>query len=165
MKNFSIEIKWAFIIGFLGLIWIFVEKYLGYHDEKVGWYQLFSILFFPFMVLGYYFGLREKKHKYYNGNLSWSHGFISGIIISAILTLLAPFGQFLTHNFLSPDLSAKAIELATSKDTMTFEQANTYYSLNSYMMQSVFTTLSTGVVIGAVIAYFIRTKPVQNYEN
>lgn len=164
MKNFIIEIKWSLIIGILGLIWIFVEKHFGYHNDKVGYYQLFSILFFPIMALGYVLCLREKKQKYYNGNMSWTHGFISGIFLSAFLTILAPFGQFITHNFISPDMSANAIELATSKNTMTLEQATTYYNLNSFMMQSVFSTLSTGIVTGAVVAYFLRTKKIPNYE-
>ncbi|MBC8644388.1 hypothetical protein H9W95_10765 [Flavobacterium lindanitolerans] len=38
------------------------------------------------------------------------------------------------------------------------EAAANYFNLRSYIIQSIFFTLSIGMVISAIVAYFVQTK-------
>ena len=41
---------------------------------------------------------------------------------------------------------------------MTLEDAEKYFSLSNYMYTNTFSTLSNGIVISAIISYFIKSK-------
>ena len=81
MKKFKIEFKWAVIMSIIFLAWMTLEKQLGFHDEKIKWQMFFTMLIiFPNFLL-YYLALSDKKKNYYNGEMNWKQGFISGVVI------------------------------------------------------------------------------------
>jgi len=49
--------------------------------------------------------LRDKKLNFYNGQMSWTQGFISGVIVSVVVAILAPLAQYVTHEFITPKKS------------------------------------------------------------
>lgn len=158
MKKFSIEFKWAIISIIIFLAWMTLEKQLGYHNEKIKWQMLFTLLFIIPTFLLYFLALRDKKYNYYNGNMNWKEGFISAVIISFIVVVFSPITQFITHEFISPTYFEKLITLSVETKKMTLEQAKDYFNLTSYIWQSISGGLSSGVVIGAIVAYILRTK-------
>lgn len=162
MKKFKIEFKWSIIISFIYLAWMTLEKQLGFHDDKLKWQILFNLLIvFPNFVL-YYLALIDKKKNYYNGIMNWRQGFISGVVISFIIALLSPIVQFITHEFITPLFFEKMISLSVESKRMTLEQAQNYFNLTAYIWQSISGGLSFGVVIGAIIAYFLKPKELKN---
>jgi hypothetical protein len=50
------------------------------------------------------------------------------------------------------------IQFAVSQKKMTQVAANEYFNLISYIKQSVFGSLSMGVVTSAIVAYFVQSK-------
>lgn len=162
MKKFKIEFKWSIIISFIYLAWMTLEKQLGFHDDKLKWQILFNLLIvFPNFVL-YYLALIDKKKNYYNGIMNWRQGFISGVVISFIIALLSPIIQFINHEFITPLFFEKMISLSVESKRMTLEQAQNYFNLTAYIWQSISGGLSFGVVIGAIIAYFLKPKELKN---
>lgn len=160
MKKFAIEIKWAIISIIIFLAWMTLEKQLGFHDEKLKWQMVFTLLIlFPTFLI-YYLALRDKKKNYYQNNMNWKQGFVSSIVISFVVAIFSPISQFITHEFITPDYFEKMISLSVESKRMTLEQAQNYFNLSAYIWESISGGISMGVVIGAIVAYLIRTKTV-----
>lgn len=160
MKKFIIEFKWAIISIIIILAWMTLEKKLGFHDEKIKWQLLFTMLiFFPTFLL-YYFALRDKKKNYYQGIITWKQGFISCVVLSFIVAFFSPITQFITHELISPNYFDNMISYTVESKKFTLEKAQSYFNLSAYIWQSVSGGLSFGVVIGAIVAYILKTKTI-----
>ncbi|MCL9770047.1 DUF4199 domain-containing protein [Flavobacterium sp. HXWNR69] len=158
MKKFTIEFKWAIISVIIFLAWMTLEKQLGFHNEKIKWQMVFTLLYiFPSFLL-YYLALRDKKKNYYKNNMNWRQGFISSIVISFIIAVFSPITQFITHEFISPQYFERLISLSVESKRMTLEQAQSYFNLTAYIWQNISSGISIGVVFGAIVAYMIKTK-------
>lgn len=162
MRNFATEIKWAVILSMSTIGFAYLVKYLGYYDEKIASFQLFSLLLAPIWVIIYFLGIKEKKVEFFKNQMDWKRGFVSGIIIAAIAAFLAPFGEWYTYEIIAPEYFSNAIKIITEEGKMNEEMAQTYFSLNSYIMQSIFNTLSGGVVIAALVSLILKTKINEN---
>ncbi|UOX33451.1 DUF4199 domain-containing protein [Flavobacterium sediminilitoris] len=157
MKKFEIEIKWTIIYSLVYIIWMYIEKLLGWHNESILYQPVYNLLFTPVSVFLFTLALIDKKRNYYKNEIDWKQGSISGIILSVLITVLNPAVLYITHNFISPDFFDNAINASIS-DTFTLEKAKAHFNINTAISNSVFEKLSFGVVISATISYFIRTK-------
>lgn len=158
MKKFKIEFKWAVIMSIIFLAWMTLEEQLGFHDEKIKWQMFFTMLIIFPNFLMYYLALNDKKKNFYNGEMNWKQGFISGVIISFIVVLFSPITQFITHEFITPNYFDKLITLSVESKRLTLEEAKNYFNLTAYIWQSISGGLSFGIVIGAIVAYILKTK-------
>ena len=158
MKKFSIEIKWALIGIIIFLAWMTLEKELGFNDEKIKWQPLFNLLYIFPTFLVYYLALREKKIKFYQQNMNWKQGLISAIVISFIIVFFSPITQFITHEFISPNFLDNTINYSVSRKKLTLAEAKEYTTLTSSIWKNISDGLSFGVVIGAIVAYLLKTK-------
>jgi len=162
MKNFKIEIKWALIFIVVQLIWMFLEKAVGLHDEHISKHLIFTNFFAIVAIIVYVLALRDKKNTFFKGTMNWKQGFISGIVISALVAAMSPLSQYIINTFITPEYFKNVIAFATESGTMSLEDAQSYFSLKSYMMQSAFGALAMGVVTAAVVAFFIKSKETTN---
>ncbi|MCP9198343.1 DUF4199 domain-containing protein [Gramella sp. GC03-9] len=157
MKKFAIEIKWGIIFTIVSLVWMFIEKALGWHDEKIAQHAIYTNIFGIVAVLLYVLALLDKRKNFYKDQMNWSQGFVSGVIISIVVAILSPLAMFITHEFITPDYFDNAIthsiEIGNKR-----EDAEAYFNLNSYMLQAFFFSLTVGIVTSAVVALFVRKK-------
>lgn len=162
MKNYTIEIKWTFRFILLVLAWAIGEKFIGLHDQHIDKYIIYTNLFALPAFLFFYLALREKKKYFFNNQITWTQGFISGVILSFFIALLMPFAQLVIYESITPHFFETAIEYKTKspllKYHMTLEAAQHYFNLRSYIIESVYTVLSMGTIAGAIIALIIRNK-------
>jgi hypothetical protein len=158
MKKFTIEIKWGVIFTIAGLLWMFLEKKLGWHDALIAKQPVYSMLFAIIAILIFVIALKDKKTNYYNSNMDWKQGFISGCIVSLVVAILSPLSQYITVEFISPNYFQNAINNAVLNNKMKLEDAKAFFNLNSYIFQAAFGGLSMGIVTSAIVAYFIKTK-------
>ena len=73
--------------------------------------------------------------------------------------MLAPLTQWITSTIITPEYFPNVI--AHSVDTgfyETVEEAEAYFNLKNYMVQSVIGALVMGVITTAVVALFVRSK-------
>lgn len=155
MKKFEIELKWGAIISTLSVIWFLLERIVGIHDDYITYQLLSSFLFFLLTIYLYYVALQEKNELVFDFKMVWKQGFISAIYISFILALFSPVCYYICYVFISPDFFKHAIVNATKNNPNNLENATTYFSLPSYIKQGIFSSLSFGVVVGAVVSYFL----------
>ena len=158
MKKFATEIKWGVIFTIATLLWTVLEKILGWHGASIHMHAIYTNLFAFVAITIFVFALLDKRKKDFGGKITWFQGFLSGVIISLIVAVLAPLSQYITHEFISPDYFKNAIEYAVENKKMSQKNAEIYFSFNSYLIQSSFGALGMGGVTSAIISLFIRKK-------
>lgn len=158
MKNIKIEIKWALIFILSMLAWMFFEKSMGWHDEKIAVHATYTNFFAIPAILVYVLALLDKKKNFYSGVMSYKQGVISGLIITVIVTVLSPLAQYITSTIITPDYFPNVIEYAVSSGKMTQSDAEAYFNINSYMIQSVIGALVMGLVTSLIVAIFVKSK-------
>lgn len=159
MKKIKLEIKWALIFVVMSLLWMTFEKLVGLHDVHIDKHMYLTNLFAIPAILVYVFALREKKKEYYSGQMTFKQGFISGLIITLIVAALSPLTQWITSTIITPEYFPNVI--AYSLETgyhSSLEEAEAYFNLENYIIQSVIGAFVMGVVTAAIVAFFVKTK-------
>ncbi|HOI31570.1 MAG: DUF4199 domain-containing protein [Bacteroidales bacterium] len=159
MKTIKIEIKWALIFVIMSLLWMWLEKLSGLHSTHIDKHMYLTNLFAIPAILVYVLALCEKKQKYYQGRMTYVQGLVSGLIITAVVTLFSPLTQWITSTIITPEYFPNVIEhsVATGYHSSR-EEAEAYFSLENYMKQSVIGALVMGVITSAIVALFVRSK-------
>jgi hypothetical protein len=158
MEKFKIEFKWAIIFSICSLFWMYFEKTMGWHDEKVKFQPIFTMLFGIIAIILYTSALLNKKKIYFNNEINWKQGFVSGAILSLIIAAFTPITQFISFEYISPNFFTNMINYKLEHTKMTLEDANRYFTLSNYIYTNTFSTLSNGIVISAIISFFIKSK-------
>lgn len=156
MKNYKVEIKWALIFVVMMLIWMVFERITGLHDEHLDKHAIFTNLVAIPAVAIYVLALLDKRKTDYDGYMTYKQGFISGIIITVIVTIFSPLTQYLTTSIISPDYFANMIEFVVEKGTMTREAAENYFNTKSYIVQTLMATPVMGLFTTAIVAFFTK---------
>ncbi|MBR8538006.1 DUF4199 domain-containing protein [Carboxylicivirga sediminis] len=154
MKKIAIELKWGIIFFAAVLLWAVFEKSIGLHDERIDKHYFLTNFFAVPAIIIYVLALLDKR-KWLGGKMTWSQGFLSGLIIAVIVSLLSPIGQYLTHEYLSPDYFANIIEYSVSegKDR---EQMEAFFNLGSYIKKSMIGAVMMGAITSAIVAFFTK---------
>jgi len=159
MKNIRLELKWALIFVGMSLLWMVLEKAVGLHSTHIDKHMYLTNLFAIPAILVYVLALKDKKKNFYNGQMTYKQGFLSGLIITIIVALLAPLTQWITSTVITPEYFPNVI--AHSVETgyhSSLEEAEAYFNLKNYMVQSVIGALVMGIITTAVVALFVRSK-------
>jgi len=159
MKNFKIEIKWAFIfIGSL-LLWMFLEKLIGLHDQHIDKHQYVTMLYSIVAISLYVFALLDKRKNFYDGIMTYKEGFITGLKITIIVTLFSPLSQWIISSVITPDFFENVIKYSVETDYhKNIAEAKAEFNLKRYIIQSTLGSLIMGIVTSAIVAIFTRKK-------
>ncbi len=158
MNKYKIEIKWAFIFMAMMLIWMYIEKLVGLHDIHIDKHYIYTNLVAVFAIIVYVFALLDKRKNYYQGKMTYKQGFISGLIISLIVTVFSPLTQYVTSEIISTDYFSNMINYAVSEGKMTQTEAENYFNLKSYLIQVIIATPIMGIITTAIVAIFTKKK-------
>jgi di/tricarboxylate transporter len=162
MKSFSIEMKGGIQFSILSLVWMILEKTLGWHDQYIDKQPIYTNLFGIIAIGIYFLALLDKKKNYFKGQMDWKQGFVSGIVLSFVISLLSPLVQYVTYSYITPHFFTNIIHYAVSHKIQTQVQAETIFSLKSYILQGIFGGLSMGVLTAALVALVVKTKNIPN---
>ncbi|MDN3670328.1 DUF4199 domain-containing protein [Echinicola jeungdonensis] len=144
---------------FIGLLWIGLERAVGLHDEYIGFHSTYTNLFAFIAILLYVLALLDKRNHYYKGYISWKNAFFSGLVLSAIIAILSPLSQLISHKIVTPHYFENAINHAVSRKIMSQQEAESYFSLGNYILQTTFFAFIVGCITAALISIFIRKSP------
>lgn len=159
MKNIKIEIKWAFIFSVVGLLWMLFEKSAGLHSEHIDKHMYITNFFAVLAILMMVLALKEKKKNDYNGQMNYKQGLISGSILSVFIAILSPLNQWITASFISPEYFPNVIQYSLNTGHFkSLEEAEAYFNLNNYIIQSAIGALVMGVITTMIVMVFMRTK-------
>lgn len=160
MNNLKIELKWALIFSIVGLIWMVLEKVAGLHGAYIDYHLYLTNLFAIPAIYMMVAALRDKKQNFYNGQISYKQGLLSGIVVSVFIAILSPLTQYITTFIITPEyfpnVIKRSVELGYYKTTAD-AQAN--FNYKNYAMQGAIGAFIMGVITTAIAMIFIRTKP------
>lgn len=159
MNATKIELKWALIFTVVGLLWMWLEKAVGLHDRYIDQHMYWTNLFAIPAILMMYLALKEKKQKFYGGEMSFWSGILSGVQLSVFVALLSPLSQYITSYWITPEFFPNAIkrsvEIGYFPDKLT---AQSHFNYANYAMQGMFGAFLMGLVTTVVIVLFLRKK-------
>lgn len=117
--------------------------------------NLFSIPAIIMMVLA----LKNKKTDFYNGEMSYKQGLISGIILSVIIALLSPLTQWVTSYVISPEYFPNVIKRSVEIGYFyTIADAKANFNYPNYAIQGAIGALIMGIATTAIVMLFVKTK-------
>ena len=137
---------------------MYFEKTMGWHDEKIKFQPIYTMLFGLVSIIIYVLALLDKKKNYYNNTIDWKQGFLSGAILSLAVAVLTPIVLYIIFEYISPAYFTNIISYKIENSKMTLEDAEKYFSLSNYLYTNTFSTLSNGIVMSAIISFFIKSK-------
>lgn len=158
MKNVKIEIKWGIIFAIMGLLWMVLERLVGLHDEYIDKHAIYTnLIAFPAIAI-YVFALLDKRKNFYDGSMTYMQGFIAGIFITVVVTVLSPLTQYITSTIITPDYFTNVIAYSVESGAMTQEDAEAFFNLKNYMIQAALGAPAMGILTSAIVAVFTRKK-------
>jgi len=160
MKKYAIELKWGIIFVIVSLIWVYFEKIMGWHGKNIASHAIYTNFFAIVAILIYVLALLDKRKNYYGGTMTWMDGFITGLIISMVVTVLSPLSQYITHQWISPEYFPNIIRHSVESGQLSQEEAESHFNLGSYILQSAIFGLVAGSITSVLVALFIKKKPV-----
>ncbi|RRO24108.1 DUF4199 domain-containing protein [Flavobacteriaceae bacterium 14752] len=158
MFKIKTEFKWTIIFIIMSLLWIYLEKITGLHHEYIEYQPIYTNIYAIPAILIYVLALKEKKQKFYNGVMSYKNAFISGLILTLMISLLSPLSTYASVEYISPGFFNNAIEKSVELEMMTKPEALDYFNTQNYMLQSLMFAPVFGIVTTAIVAIFVRTK-------
>jgi hypothetical protein len=158
MKSIRFEIKWGLIFSVMTLAWMAFEKMMGWHDEQISKHATYTNFVAIPAIAIYVLALLDKRKHHYGGHMSYAQGFMSGLVITVVVTLLSPLTQYITSTFITPQFFPNAIKHAVSTNAMTQAEAEKYFNLKSYIIQGLIGAPVMGLVTTLIVAIFTRRK-------
>jgi len=158
LERFKIQIKWALIFALMTLVWMWIEKLVGLHDKYIAAHYIFTTFIIIPSVVIYVLALRDIRKNFYGGKMTYIQGFVSGLIISLIVTFLTPVTLVITTYVITPDYFSNIIDYTVESGEMTREEAAEYFNLHTYIMRGLVFAPLFGMSASAVIAIFTKKK-------
>lgn len=159
MKKIGIELKWGVIFSLVGLLWMVGEKVAGLHGTYLDYHMYLTNLFTIPAIVVIVLALKDKKKNFYDGNMIYSEGMLSGVVLSLIIALLSPLAQWITSYIITPEFFPNVIKRSVELGYFASEgDAATYFNYSNYAKQGFLTNLMMGVAISAICMIFIRSK-------
>ena len=159
MNKFAIEFRWAIIFSVMMLLWMVFEKNMGWHDAHIDKQAIYTNFFGVFAIVTYFLAINQKKKIYYKGNMNWTQGFLSGLLLSFFIAIISPIVQYVTFTYITPDFFKNFIVYAVERKIYDAAAAEAYFSMNSYIIQGIAGSMSMGVITSALVALFVKSKP------
>jgi hypothetical protein len=156
MNKFKTEIKWGVIFVLATLLWNLLERLLGFHSDKIDQHAVVTMFFMIPATVIYVLALRDKRNNDLGGKMTYKQGLIAGLIITLVVTILTPLSQYLAVEVISPDYFPNMIEHSVALGEKTLDEAQDYFSLQNYMVQSLIFAPVAGIVTSLIVALFMR---------
>ncbi len=158
MKKYAVELTWGVIFIFALLIWMFGEKAFGLHSANIANHSFYTGFFSAVAVAIYALAIWEKRRQYYHGKMNWKQGFMTGFIMTLVIVILTPLAQVIISRYISPEYFRNMINYSIETGKMSREEAEAYFSLDNYILQSTAWAFMSGTVTSALVALLLRKK-------
>jgi hypothetical protein len=151
------ELKWGVIFAVMGLIWVTLEYLSGLHGRFIAWHPILTNLIAVPSVIIMVLAILEKR-RVLGGTISFKQAFLCGLGVSVVVAVLSPLTQFIFHTLINPGFFENAIRYGVEQGKTTLAEAQAFFNLQSYMLQSVLAALIMGSITSLVIAAMIKKE-------
>lgn len=159
MKKISIEIKWGVIFSVVGLLWMVLEKVAGLHGPYIDYHLYLTNLFAIPAIVVMVLALKDKKKNFYEGDMTYGEGMLSGVVLSLVIAILSPLTQWITSYIITPEFFPNVIKRSVELGFYANEaDAASYFNYGNYARQGFLMALMMGVITTAIVMIFIKSK-------
>ncbi|HEX4948295.1 MAG TPA: DUF4199 domain-containing protein [Blastocatellia bacterium] len=151
------ELKWGVIFSVMGLVWLILEYLVGLHDKFIAWHGILTNLVAIPSVIIMVLAILEKR-RVLGGTITFKQAFLCGFGVSLVVAVLSPITQWIFHRLINPGYFENAIRLGVEQGKTTLADAQAFFNLPSYMLQSVFAAVVIGSITSLVIAAMIKKE-------
>ena len=151
------ELKWAIVYILMSMVWSLLGKSLGFHDSRIATGVIFNTLIIIPSVIIYVLSMREKKLRYFGGQISYKQTFMSGFVLTLFVTILGPIYPIFT-TVISPDLFDNSIRFMITSNQMSEADAVEQFTLSRFIVQGIFGSIIFGLIYSAIISSFLKSK-------
>jgi hypothetical protein len=130
----------------------------GLHAEHIDKHFIYTNFIAIPAITIFVFALLDKRKNFYRGAMTYKQGFITGLIITAIVTVLSPLTQYITSTIITPEYFPNMISYSVETGKMTQEAAEEYFNLKNYLLEILIGTPIMGIMTTAIVAIFTRKK-------
>lgn len=159
MKNRILEWKYAAIVAAAGFLWVCLEFAVGLHTKYISLHpQLTMLALVPIIAL-ISMGISAKKQAL-GADATAGKIFISGVLIGVFGIPFSLLGLYIFHTFVNPHFFADFTAYAVEHQLSTQAEAEAYFNLKNYMLQSAIgTALMTWIVASiSTLVWWLRNK-------
>jgi hypothetical protein len=158
MKKYAIEIKWGVLFTFMMLLWMLLEKRLGWHDRLIEKHKVYTN-FVAIPALAFYvMALVDKRKNHYGGAMGYKQALVSGLVLSLVVMFLSPLSQVITNLYITPNYFENAIRYVVEHKQMGQEEAEAYFNLSNFIFQSTIFVPIMGLLTTALVALFLKRR-------
>lgn len=158
MRSYRTETKWAMLFMLMTLGWMVLERAAGLHDKYISRHAIFTNFIAIPAILLYVLALREKRQRDYGGSITYRQAFMSGLIVTLIITVFSPATQYITSTWITPHFFDNMISYAVREGKSTQPEAEAYFNLKSYIQQGLIGAPVMGLITTAIVAFFVSRK-------
>ncbi len=159
IRKFKTEFLWAFIFIAISLLWMLIEKLAGLHSVNIDKHMYLTNLFAIPAILVYILALRNKKINYYSNQISYKQSFLSGLVITIIVTVFSPITQWIITYIITPEYFPNVIQYSVESGYFkSLEEAQDYFNFPNYVKQSLIGALVMGIAATAIVSLFIKSR-------
>lgn len=159
MKNIKIEIKWAFLFIGMSLVWMCLEKFSGLHCTYLDYQMYLTNLFMIPAIWFFVLALKDKKKNFYNGEMSYKQGVISGVILTLIIAAFNPLTQYITSYIITPEYFPNVIKRSVEIGYFqTTAEAEAQFNYKNYAIQGTIGAVIMGILTTLIVMLFLRSK-------
>lgn len=151
------ELKWGVIFSAMGLIWLTLEYLVGLQSRFIAWHWVLTNLVAIPSVIIMVLAILEKR-RVVGGTISFKQAFLCGFGVSVVVAALSPLTQFMFHRLIHPGYFENAIRYGVEQGKTTLAEAQAFFNLQSYMLQSVCAAIIIGSITSLVIAAMIKKE-------
>lgn len=151
------ELKWGVIFSVMGFLWVCLEAAVGLHGRFIAWHPILTNLVAIPSVIIMVLAILEKR-RVLGGVITFKQAFLCGLGVSLVVAVLSPLTQFIFHRLINPGYFENAIRYGVEQGKTTLEQAQAFFNLPSYMIQSVLAAIIMGSITSLVIAAMIKKE-------
>ena len=153
-----IELKWGLILAASSLLWIIIERWLGWYSNQIPSYvRLTNIYGIPALLI-YCLALAEKREKDYSGELTWKDGFIAGLMITLIFLILTPLIKYTGYTFIAPEYFKNIIDFGVNVKKKDKGALTAFFNMKNVIVQGLYGVAIMGALCSAVAALIVKKR-------
>jgi hypothetical protein len=159
------ELVAGILIAMGTFVWICLEYISGLQDTYIDYHMYVTNLSFVIPVIGINWALKKRFHSFAPGTFQIKDGLISGVIVSVtaaflIIPMLLSFFTYINPDFFDSMISesVKHAILNGENTIRAVQDAQEYFNLNSYLMQTFTGMLIFGLLVSLMVSYRLMKK-------
>ncbi len=172
--NFKSEIRTGILLSVGLFLWLMLEFFLGFHTTRIDYHPFITWLSIVIPIAGIYWSMKVKRDRVYAGKITFIQALKSGLVVTAIMSLLGPIMVFVYVSVINPlffstmlahsKVMIEGLNISIVDKEKMIEESTRNFSTSSYVIQSFIGSLIMGAVLSLLTATLMKRSAVANYS-